>query len=207
MLIDRLIIEFDKVLRTLATPALASRPTPAEGQPYGELSEAEKKHASALMRINHVGEICAQALYQGQSITSRDPALAKSLIHASVEETDHLAWTAGRLHELGGRTSLLNPLWYLGSLGIGTLAGLAGDKWSLGFLAATEEQVQTHLQSHIDQWPAQDAPSLAILTQMKSDEASHAQTAINLGAAPLPAPIKAMMKLSAKVMTRTAYWV
>ncbi|HEX5126934.1 MAG TPA: 2-polyprenyl-3-methyl-6-methoxy-1,4-benzoquinone monooxygenase [Rhodocyclaceae bacterium] len=206
-MLDHAITEFDKILRTLAAPARSTRPVPGDALPEAELSDADKRHVAALMRVNHVGEICAQALYQGQSLTSRDLALRDSLQQAAREETEHLAWTAQRIDELGGRTSLLNPLWYLGALSIGVAAGIAGDKWNLGFLAETERQVEAHLADHLGQVPQDDARSRAILDQMKADEVGHAETAMSLGAAELPAPIKTAMTLASRVMTRTAYWV
>ncbi len=157
------------------------------------------------MRINHVGEVCAQALYQGQALTSRDPQLRLALAQAAGEETDHLAWTEHRLAELGERTSLLNPLWYLGALTIGTAAGKLGDPWSLGFLAETERQVEAHLDSHLRDLPMQDIKSRAIVEQMRSDEIAHAETAVRLGARELPAVMKRVMKLASLLMTRTAY--
>lgn len=207
MLPDRAIIEFDKILRTLMAPARSTRPVPGDSLADCEMSDAQRSEVAALMRVNHVGEICAQALYQGQAITSRDEALRSSLHQAAEEETEHLAWTAQRISELGGRTSLLNPLWYAGALGIGVMAGLAGDKWNLGFLAETERQVEAHLASHLDRVPTDDARSRAILDQMKSDEAAHAATAVRLGAAELPAPIKSAMRLASKVMTTVAHRV
>ena len=202
---ERAIIEFDKILRTLAAPAQSTRAVPGESLPDADLSEAQRSDVAALMRVNHVGEICAQALYQGQAITSRAAHLRQSLEHAAEEETEHLAWTAQRISELGGRRSLLNPLWYFGALGMGIAAGLAGDKWSLGFLAETERQVEAHLTGHLERVPTEDVRSRAILDQMKQDEMAHATTAVSLGAAELPAPVKNAMKLVSKVMTTLAY--
>lgn len=202
---DRLIVEFDKGLRTVFAEARSVRPVPGAEQPEVEQSPAQRRHTAALMRINHVGEICAQALYQGQALTSRSPEIRASLEEAAHEETEHLAWTEQRIRELGGRKSLLNPLWYAGALGIGMLAGKFGDKWNLGFLAETERQVEAHLDSHLEKMPAQDRRSWEILEQMKVDEVKHAETAVRLGGAPLPEPVKRLMRLSAKVMTRTAY--
>ena len=159
------------------------------------------------MRVNHSGEICAQALYQGQALTARDPAVQKQLQQAAQEETEHLAWTAKRVHELAGHLSLLNPFWYTGSLAFGAVAGLLGDKWNLGFLAETERQVGEHLQSHLERLPPQDAKSRAIVAQMYADEIGHAAMAISLGGAELPQPVQMAMKLNGKVMTSTAYWV
>ena len=170
------------------------------------MDEAERSLVIGLMRVNHCGEICAQALYQGQALTSRDPVVRDALCAAADEETEHLAWTESRIAELGGRKSLLNPLWYLGSLSMGVFAGVLGDKWNLGFLAETERQVEAHLGGHLARLPAQDAKSRAIVAQMKTDEREHADLVVRLGAAELPAPAKAAMRAAAKVMTRTAYF-
>jgi ubiquinone biosynthesis monooxygenase Coq7 len=205
--IDNAIIEFDRALRTVFAPALSVRPVPGEGLPDAELSEEERRHAAALMRINHVGEICAQALYQGQALMSQDPSIRDALRQASHEETEHLAWTERRIAELGGRKSLLNPLWYGGALAVGLLAGRFGDRWNLGFLAETERQVEHHLKDHLGTLPGHDQKSRAIVEQMKSDEIEHAQTAVSLGAHELPAPIKGAMKLASKVMTTLTYRV
>ena len=159
------------------------------------------------MRINHVGEVCAQALYQGQALTARNPAAREALRHAAFEEVEHLAWTEKRIRELGGRTSVFNPLWYTGSLAIGVAAGVLGDKWNLGFLRETEHQVGAHLDSHLQKLPLQDEKSRAIVAQMRDDELKHADMAEAHGAARLPLPVRAMMKLSAKVMTGTSYYV
>lgn len=203
--LDRMIIEFDKGLRTLFSQAHSARPHPDADTPDAPLEEAERKHAAGLMRINHSGEICAQALYQGQALTARDPAVQKKLQHAAQEETEHLAWTAKRVHELGGHLSVLNPLWYSGSLALGAFAGLLGDKWNLGFLSETERQVGGHLQSHLEKLPAQDAKSRAIVQQMYTDETGHSDMARQMGGAELPEPIKFAMKMSSKVLTHTAY--
>ncbi|AKU10834.1 ubiquinone biosynthesis protein [Azoarcus sp. CIB] len=202
---DQLIVEFDKALRTLFAPARSVRPVPGGDMPDTLLSDAQREHVAGLMRVNHCGEICAQALYQGQAIMSRDASVRRELEHASNEETEHLAWTEQRIAELGGRKSLLNPLWYSGSLALGMLAGRLGDRWNLGFLAETERQVEAHLGGHLDQLPAEDQKSRQIIGQMKVDEARHADTAIGLGAQELPGPVKAAMKLMARVMTTTAY--
>lgn len=206
-MLDALILEFDRAVRTLFAPAYSVRPLPGAEEPEAELSEAEKKHVVALMRVNHVGEVCAQALYQGQSLTCRDQALKDALRHASDEEVEHLAWTSARIRELGGRTSLLNPLWYGGALALGVAAGKVGDRWNLGFLAETERQVEAHLAGHLERLPLQDAKSRAIVGQMKEDERAHADMAVRHGAAELPLPVKQAMRVAAKVMTRTAYWV
>lgn len=205
--IDKFIIGFDNALRTLLTPAQTLRPVPGTGLPEVELTDAEKNETTALMRINHVGEICAQALYQGQALTARDAEVQQALTQAAREETEHLAWTERRIAELGGRKSLLNPLWYGGSFAIGAFAGMLGDKWNLGFLAETERQVETHLAGHLQRLPQHDGKSRAIVAQMQVDEAGHATTAMSYGGAELPTPVKLAMQLGSKVMTRTAYWV
>ena len=207
MKIDDLIVEFDKGLRTLLAPARTTRPLPGKGLAEAEMGKEEKRLAVALMRVNHSGEICAQALYQGQALTARKPEIQQALKEAANEETEHLNWCESRINDLGGRKSQLNPAWYTGSLAIGALAGALGDKWSLGFLAETEKQVVRHLDSHLQRLPANDVKSRAVVGQMKEDEARHATTALEHGAAELPAPVKLAMKLSARMMTRTAYWV
>lgn len=204
-MIDQAIVQFDRALRTVFAPARSIRPIPGDDVPDAPLDDAQKRHAAALMRINHCGEICAQALYQGQAMMSSDPVIRKALERASHEETEHLAWTEQRIAELGGRKSLLNPLWYGSSLAIGMLAGKFGDRWNLGFLAETERQVEARLHGHLDSLPAEDRKSRAIVEQMKADEISHADTALKLGGRELPTPVKAAMKLVSKVMTRTAY--
>lgn len=202
---DKIIIEFDRALRTVFASARSVRPVPGEAQPEASLDVGERRHVVGLMRVNHCGEICAQALYQGQSLTSRDPAVREALRGAADEETEHLAWTEQRIAELGGRKSLLNPLWYAGSLTLGVVAGALGDKWNLGFLAETERQVEAHLDGHLLSLPEDDLRSRAIVDQMRLDEIQHAETAVRYGAAELPAPVKTAMKLMAKVMTGTAY--
>jgi len=205
-MLDRLIIEFDKGLKTLTASAHSVRPYPdAQVQDAAELDAEEKRHAAALMRINHCGEVCAQALYNGQALTAKNPQIKQALAQASKEETEHLAWCEKRIHELGSHTSLLNPLWYAGSFTLGALAGAIGDKWNLGFLAETERQVGAHLDKHLKELPSQDEKSRAILAQMKIDEAHHADTAVHLGAAELPQPIKSAMQQMSKVMTATTY--
>jgi ubiquinone biosynthesis monooxygenase Coq7 len=171
------------------------------------LSEKDRKHIISLMRVNHSGEICAQALYHGQALTARDQEIKEALCYASQEETDHLAWTQHRINELGGKTSVLNPVWYMGSLGIGVVAGLMGDRWNLGFLEETEKQVGLHLQNHLEQIPEKDHKSKAILLQMAKDEEQHEKTAHSYGAAPLPLPVKESMKYVSQVMTRLSYWI
>lgn len=205
--LDGLIVEFDKGLRTLLAKAPTARPYPDARLDEASMDEAEKKHAAALMRINHTGEICAQALYQGQALTARDPLVQEKLKQAAWEETEHLAWTSKRVDELGSHLSVLNPLWYSGSLALGAVAGLLGDKWNLGFLAETERQVGAHLQSHLDSLPAQDAKSRAVVQQMYVDEVSHADMAIELGGEELPLPVKLAMRGMSVVMTKTVYWV
>ena len=204
-MIDALIPEFDKALRAVFAAAPTRRPMPGADLPEGELSEAEKRHVAALMRVNHCGEICAQALYQGQALSSRDPVVKRELEAAAWEETEHLNWTERRIAELGGRKSLLNPLWYAGSLAIGAFAGKCGDAWSLGFLAETERQVEGHLESHMTILPAQDRKSWEVLEQMKADEMRHAETASHYGARDLPLPVRWAMRLSSKLMTRLSY--
>lgn len=204
-LIDSIIPEFDKALRAIFAAAPTGRPMPGQDLPEAEMSEDEKRHVAALMRVNHCGEICAQALYQGQALISRDPAVRRELDQAAWEETEHLNWTERRIAELGGRKSVLNPLWYAGSLVIGMFAGKCGDAWSLGFLAETERQVEGHLESHKASLPAQDGKSWEVLEQMKIDESRHAATARQSGARELPLPIKWAMKLSSKVMTKLSY--
>jgi ubiquinone biosynthesis monooxygenase Coq7 len=206
-MVNSIIPEFDKALRAVFAPAPTRRPMPGEDLPEAEMTAAEKRHVAALMRVNHCGEICAQALYQGQALSSRDPAVRRELEQAAWEETEHLNWTERRIAELGGRKSLLNPLWYAGSLAIGVFAGKFGDAWSLGFLAETERQVEGHLESHKSSLPAQDRKSWEVLEQMKTDEMRHAETARFHGARDLPAPVKLTMKLSSKLMTRLSYVV
>ena len=206
-MLDKLIIEFDKGLRTLFAPAQSLRKTPGAQLPEIALPEKDKKFATALMRVNHSGEICAQALYQGQALAARNAGIRNALVQASEEETEHLAWCEQRIHALGGRTSLLNPLLYVGSFTLGTAFGMLGDKWSLGFLMETERQVENHLGGHLSRIAPQDEKSRAVIEQMKIDEAQHATTALQHGAAELPTPIKMAMRLSAKVMTTTTFWV
>ncbi|WP_090141379.1 2-polyprenyl-3-methyl-6-methoxy-1,4-benzoquinone monooxygenase [Limnohabitans sp. DM1] len=208
MTMNALILAADSALRTLWAEPRASRPTPTATAPEAMLSEPDRREAAALMRVNHVGEVCAQALYTGQALACKSSTLRAQLAEASREETDHLAWTQQRLNELKDRPSLLNPLWYAGAFAIGYAAGkLGGDRVSLGFVVETERQVEAHLQSHMDRLPAADAASRAIVTQMKTDEISHAQMAQKAGAVELPAPVKALMKAAAKVMTTVAHRV
>ncbi len=205
--IDKLIVEFDKALRTLAATPASARPLPGRALGEATLSEAEKRHAAALMRVNHCGEVCAQALYQGQALSCDDAEVTQALAQAAREETEHLAWTEQRVAELGGRLSLLNPLWYAGALALGYAAGRFGTRWNLGFLAETERQVEAHLQGHLERLAPQDAKTRAIVEQMKQDESGHARTAYALGAAELPELVKRAMRLSARVMTGASYWV
>ncbi len=205
---DALILAADSALRTLWAEPRASRPTPMAPAAELELTDTERREAAALMRVNHVGEVCAQALYTGQALASKDPALRAQLAEASREETDHLAWTQQRLKDLKDRPSLLNPLWYAGAFAIGYAAGkLGGDKVSLGFVVETERQVEAHLQSHMDRLPAADSASRAIVAQMKADEMAHAQMAMKAGAVELPRPVKSLMQLASKVMTTVAHRV
>jgi ubiquinone biosynthesis monooxygenase Coq7 len=207
MMVDALIAGIDKALRTLFVPAPTRRPMPGESLPEAVLTDTERRHAAALMRVNHVGEICAQALYQGQAMASGSTDIRRALAQAAAEETEHLNWTERRIAELGGRKSLLNPLWYAGSLAIGVAAAKCGDPFNLGFLAETERQVEAHLDRHLARLPTGDYRSQAVLVQMRIDEVRHADTAEELGASPMPRPLKAAMALVSKVMTTTAYWV
>lgn len=205
---DRVIGSVDQALRLLFGPVPhAERSTPAAAVPESELSPAERELSGRLMRVNHAGEICAQALYQGQALTARLDDVREKMEQAAQEENDHLAWTRQRVGELGTHTSYLNPVWYAGSFAIGAAAGLAGDRWSLGFLAETERQVVEHLSGHLDRLPAADARSRAIVEQMREDEGRHATVAVESGGAALPAPIRQLMRLTSRVMTRTAYWL
>lgn len=205
--LDTLVSIFDAGLRTVFSQAQTSRPRPASSQKENPLTEAEKKKSAALMRVNHVGEVCAQALYSGQTLFARDPQNAQALKQASKDEVDHLAWCESRIVELGGRKSLLNPLWYAGSFGLGVTASILGERWNLGFLAETERQVSEHLEGHLHQLPEQDTSSRAIVAQMKEDEEGHARLARTLGGAPLPKAVQVGMQLASKVMTATAYYV
>ncbi|ALV05452.1 2-octaprenyl-3-methyl-6-methoxy-1,4-benzoquinol hydroxylase [Roseateles depolymerans] len=202
---DAWISTLDHSLRTLAGVAPMSRPTPQALTPDEVLSEDQRREAAALMRVNHVGEICAQALYRAQAMTTRNDELRQHLEHAAQEELDHLAWTAQRLQALNDRPSLLNPLWYAGAFAIGTVAGLVGDRVSLGFVVETERQVEAHLDSHLERLPAGDHSSRAIVAQMMAEEVEHADAARARGAVELPAPVKGLMRLAAKVMTTTAH--
>ena len=205
--IDGLIAQVDRALRTVSNVADASRASPADALPEAELTEADRRHAAALMRVNHVGEVCAQALYQGQALTAKDARARQALERAAREEEDHLAWSEQRVRELGGRTSLLNPLWYAGALAIGAVAGALGDRWNLGFLAETERQVEEHLSGHLERLPSEDARTRTLVEAMRADEARHRDTAMRLGAAELPPPIRLAMRLASGLMTRIAYRV
>ncbi|MGV3493987.1 MAG: 2-polyprenyl-3-methyl-6-methoxy-1,4-benzoquinone monooxygenase [Ramlibacter sp.] len=204
---DRVFGALDQALRTLFATPRGTRPCPVVPAESTHLGADEKRHAAALMRVNHVGEVCAQALYTAQAMATRNPALRAQFEQASREETDHLAWTRARLDELGSRPSLLNPLWYAGAFGLGLVAGRFGDAVSLGFVVETERQVEAHLQGHLERLPAADHASRAIVAQMKDDEAAHANHALHSGAAELPPPVKAAMRAAAKVMTTTAHYV
>ncbi|HXV12075.1 MAG TPA: 2-polyprenyl-3-methyl-6-methoxy-1,4-benzoquinone monooxygenase [Burkholderiales bacterium] len=205
--VDELIIAFDKGLRTVFGAAQSSRETPGEELPESALTGTERTLAASLMRVNHTGEICAQALYQGQALTARNARARSALEQAALEETDHLAWTEARIHELGGRKSLLNPVWYAGSFAMGAAAGLLGDRWNLGFLAETERQVVNHLEGHLRRLPKSDHKSRLIVEKMRADEARHATSAVKHGGAELPRPAKLAMRLSSKLMTGTAFWI
>lgn len=205
--IDAVLGAADSALRTLFAAPRAARPCPLVPGDSTTLSEPERRQAGALMRVNHVGEVCAQALYTAQALSTRDPALKERFEQAAREETDHLAWTRSRLDELGARPSLLNPLWYAGAFGLGLVAGRLGDRASLGFVLETERQVEAHLQGHLDRLPPGDHASRAIVVQMKDDEAAHAAQALHAGALELPAPAKALMKTAARVMTGTAHYI
>jgi ubiquinone biosynthesis monooxygenase Coq7 len=202
---DRVLTALDGALRALLAPARAKRTLPEVAD--GPLTDAERRESAALMRVNHAGEIAAQALYQGQALVARNPRLREELLAAGREETEHLAWTESRLDELGSRTSLLDPLWYAGSFAIGMLAGLSGDRTSLGFVEETERQVERHLDGHLDRLPPNDARSRVIIEQMREDEIAHGRRARDLGAQVLPIPVRRVMQATARIMTRSAYWI
>ena len=205
-LIDRFIAEFDTALRSVVGGANSRRPTPgSNAMSNANLDAAQRKHAAGLMRVNHVGEVCAQALYQSQKMLARDPEIQAMLEHSGQEEMDHLAWCETRLQELGSHPSYLNPFWYAGSFVIGMIAGLAGDRWSLGFVAETEKQVENHLESHLEKLPQEDLRSRAIVDQMRIDEIEHGQAALHAGGVALPEPIQKVMRGMSKVMTTAAY--
>jgi 3-demethoxyubiquinol 3-hydroxylase len=203
---DRLLGEIDKIIKILTVPARASRSTP-ESAPGEDLPPAERAASIRLMRVNHSGEIAAQALYQGQALTARDPEVKTAMNQAAAEETDHLAWCEQRLRELHGRTSLLNPLWYLGSFALGALAGALGDSTSLGFIAETERQVETHLRDHLDRLSPRDLRSRAILEQMTHDEVQHGAKAASMGGNPVPIPVAFAMRATSRLMTGGSYWL
>ncbi|MHB8453553.1 MAG: 2-polyprenyl-3-methyl-6-methoxy-1,4-benzoquinone monooxygenase [Acidiferrobacterales bacterium] len=206
--LDRLIQGLDQALRTVLGPAPApGRATPAAGAAEPELSRSDRLLAGRLMRVNHAGEVAAQALYQGQALSARLPLVREKMEQAAREENDHLGWTELRIRELGGHTSYLSPLWYAGSFAIGALAGAAGDRWSLGFVAETERQVVDHLDSHLARLPAGDEKSRAILEQMRNDESRHATVAIEAGAATLSGPVRSLMTAVSRIMTRAAFWI
>lgn len=206
--LDRLLDVVDTGLRTVfSTPPMGERGNPADTVEEAELSDAEKDLAGRLMRINHAGEVAAQGLYTGQALTAHLPDVREKMEQAAEEENDHLNWCATRVKEMGTHTSYLDPIWYAGSVTIGALAGLAGDKWSLGFVAETEKQVVAHLDSHLAQVDEKDKKTRAILAQMKDDEGKHATVALEAGGASLPAPIQSFMKLTSKIMTRSVYWI
>ncbi len=206
--IDKILAGANNALRTVASPA--GRPTrrnPSENILDAQLNSKQKAHAAGLMRVNHAGEVAAQALYQGHATVARDENIESQMKHAADEEFDHLAWCEQRIHELGYQPSRLSPLWYAGAYTIGAASGLLGDKWSLGFIAETEKQVCSHLDSHLDRLPEEDAKSRAIVEQMRDEEEEHGKNAIEAGAAELPRPVVRLMRATAKVMTKTAYWV
>lgn len=206
--IDSIIGVADNALKTLFGGYQATeRKNPADSTEQDDLSDKETKHAAGLMRINHCGEVCAQALYQGQALTAKLPDIREKMIQAAAEENDHLSWCSNRLEELDSHTSLLNPLWYVSSFSIGAIAGILGDKWSLGFVAETEHQVVRHLENHLETLPESDSKSREIIKQMKVDELQHATQAEQAGGSQLPMPIKQAMKGMAKVMTKTTYWI
>jgi 3-demethoxyubiquinol 3-hydroxylase len=206
-MLDSFIGEFDKGLRAIFGVAMANRPRPGVDLAEAALTPAERRHAAALMRVNHCGEVCAQALYQGQALAARELEVRTALQGAAREETDHLDWCASRIDELGGRLSALNPIWYSGSLAIGLVAGSLGSGWNFGFLAETERQVEAHLAGHLSRLPEQDQRTRVIVEQMKLDEAGHAQLAASHGARELPLPAKAAMRVASKVMTVASYWL
>ncbi len=205
---DRLLMNVDSALRTLfGRPKTTERQNPAAALPEADLTDQQRKHVARLMRINHTGEVCAQALYQGQALGARLPETRKRMERSAREENDHLAWCEDRLRELGDRKSLLNPIFYAGSFAMGAAAGLVGDRWSLGFVVETERQVESHLEGHLEQIPAQDEKTRCVLEQMKADEVHHAQVAKAAGGAELPAPIRLAMRATSVVMTRSVYWL
>jgi 3-demethoxyubiquinol 3-hydroxylase len=207
MNLDRLIVPLDRALRTLFAPASSARPVPGAQFDEDALTDSQRKFSASLMRINHTGEVCAQALYEGQMVAARAEPVRKLLGDAAREETEHLAWTERRLSELGGRKSVLDPLFYTGSFALGAAAGLLGDRWSLGFLAETERQVERHLEGHLERLPEGDLKSRAILSQMQADEAGHSVNARRQGGAELPAPVRGTMRVASRIMTGTSRWI
>lgn len=206
--LDRLLASANNALRTVAAPAgRSARPNPAEHIIDAELDAREKSHAAGLMRVNHAGEVAAQALYQGHAAVARDRSIEAQMQQAADEEFDHLAWCEQRINELGQDVSKLTPFWYAGAFAIGAASGILGDRWSLGFIEETEKQVCAHLDTHLDSLPAEDAKSRAIIEQMRDEEEVHGDNAAKAGAADLPAPVKRLMQMTAKLMTKTAYWV
>jgi len=205
--LDSLILHFDRALRSVAGVHRAQRASPAAGVAEGALDAEARADAAALMRVNHVGEVCAQALYEGQALTARNPENRQALGKAALEEQDHLVWSAERIHELGGRASLLNPFWYAGAFALGAVAGALGDRWNLAFLAETERQVEAHLSGHLERLSPEDRKTRAVVGAMREDEARHRESAIALGAAKLPEPVKLGMRAMAKLMTTVAYRV
>lgn len=206
-LLDEVLIAADEALKTLSGAQAAGRPMPLPAEESVEVDAAARRESGALMRVNHTGEVCAQALYSGQALTARDPAVRAALRMAGSEERDHLAWCRARLKALGDRPSLLDPLWYTGSFGMGLVCGLAGDRWSLGFLAETEAQVERHLDGHLGRLPESDAASRVVLEQMRVDEMRHGESGRQLGGRELPGIVKRAMQAASKVMTTSAYWV
>ncbi len=204
--VDRALVGVNSILDTLFTGAKSTRPYPGQSADT-DLSESERKEAAGYMRVNHVGEICAQALYHSQALTAKNPKTREKMEQAAAEEVDHLAWCEQRLEELGDRKSVLNPVWYSGSFILGSIAGIAGDKWNLGFVAETERQVVAHLDNHLAVLPEADERSREVVAQMRNDEAEHAKMAVDAGAAPLPALVRGLMRVASRVMTRTAYWI
>lgn len=202
--VDLLLIAADNALRTLAGRVVAGRPIPGHGEKQ-EMTDSDRRHSAGLMRVNHTGEICAQALYAGQALVARDAKVREALEHAGAEERDHLAWCAERLAALDSRPSMLDPLWYAGSFAMGVASGIAGDRWSLGFLVETERQVEKHLDGHLERMPAADEASRAVVLQMREDEIRHGRSGESLGAEPLPFAVRMAMRLASKVMTRAAY--
>jgi len=207
--LDQLLMRVHQVLSGVAPPASdeAARPNPAAGIEDPDLDEAARRHAAGLMRVNHAGEVAAQALYQGHALAVRSPSVREHMLAAAAEERSHLAWCEDRLRELGERPSRLDPLWYAGSFAIGAIAGLAGDRWALGFVEETEKQVSEHLTGHLDKLPEEDAKSRAIVEAMRADEERHGAEAVAAGAQPLPRPVQELMRGVARIMTRSAYWI